>query len=629
MKYLTIALLGVCMCVSADENLLETVTVTASRTPLQIKETGSSISVIGKEEIRRRNATNLGELLRVIPGISVSQQGSLGAITQVRFRGAEANQLLVLIDGVEANDLAQGSEFNFTHLLTRHIERIEVIRGPQSSLWGSDALSGVISITTLPRELSDSNLSGYLEGGSFNTIKSGFSIQHGSDRIRNSFSLDYLDTSGSNISRSGGEDDGYQNLTYNLAGHFDASDSLGLGYMIRGTDATTEFDDIDFLSTGLPVDADFESESRQFYSGLSLIYDSGNMSQIVTYTRTDTENINHTNTPVPGKTLGTKNQIQYQANYVRGKNIISGVLEYEKEDYRQRGSSSFFGDPNKNLDTNTRSVAAEYRYNGNTIDLSFSVRSDKNSDFDNARTWRATAAWHLSNDTTHLFSSVGESIKNPTFNERFGFFDTFIGNPDLKPEESLNWEVGIRQSLIENKLLLTTTWFNANLENEINGFVFDFAAGAFTAANIDGKSRREGLEFALDYKVNEQFSLNTSYTYLDATQEDATGNDVTEVRRPENSGSVSVNYQHGKTNLNLQMIYTGQQEDDFFPPFPPFQERVDLGHYTLLNLSTSYRVNRKLELTLRLENILDDHYEEVFGFASPGMSAYGGMRLSW
>jgi vitamin B12 transporter len=629
MRYFSIALLGVSLCASADQNPLEMITVTASRTPLQIQDAGSSVNIIDKEQIRRRNATNLGELLREIPGVSVNQQGSLGAVTQVRIRGAEANQLLVLIDGVEANDVAQGSEFNFTHLLTKQIERVEIIRGPQSSLWGSDALSGVIRVTTIPQALSETHFFGYLEGGSFNTVKSGFGVQHGSERSQTSFSVDYLDTDGSNISRSGNEDDGYKNITYNLSGKFDASDNLGLSYLIRRTDSTTQYDDVDFFTTGLPVDAEFETDSKQTYGGLSLNYDLENVSQTLAYSRTDTENINHTSSETDDETRGTKNRLQYQANLTRNKNIFSGVLEYTKEDYQQRGASSFFGDPNKNLDADTKSVAIEYRYSGDAVNLSLSARNDDNSEFGNSNPWRATSAWHLANESTHLFASIGEGVKNPTFTERFGFFDNFIGNPDLKPEESLSWEVGIRQSFRENKFLFTATWFNADLENEINGFVFDADSGSFTAANVEGKSARDGLELALNARVSERFTLNASYTYLDATQEDASGSDVTEVRRPKNSGAIVANYNRGNTNLNLQVIYTGQQEDDFFPPFPPYQERVDLDSYTLVNLSASYRLNDNLELTLQLENVFDENYEEVFGYSSPGRGAYGGVRLTW
>ena len=633
MKYFLIVLAGLCLAANADAHVdkdaLETITVTASRTPLKVGDAGSSISIIGKEQIQRRNATNLTDLLREIPGMAVSQQGSLGAITQVRVRGAEANQVLVLIDGVEANDLSQGSEFNFSHLMASQIERIEIVRGPQSAIWGSDALSAVVNIITRPGNFIDTQFSGYAEGGSFDTVRTGFGIQHGTDRNQVKLAIDYLNTDGTNISRLGNEDDGYKNTTLNLTGTYHAADNIVLSYLLRNTQSTTNFDDIDFFTTGLPTDADFITESSQTYAGLSLAYDLEKLSHTLSFSRTVTENITRTTSPVDDKSRGDKGQVRYQANLVLDHHIITGMLEYEQEDYEQRGAASFFGDPNKNLDTDTKSIALEYRYDGDLVDLSLSGRHDSNSEFDDATAWRATAAWHLTVESTTLFASVGESVKNPTFTERFGFFDTFTGNPDLQPEESFSWELGLRQSLMNKRLALTATWFRADLENEINGFVFDFSSGAFTAANAEGESNREGIELGLNYNATERFGVAASYTHLDATQTDIAGNDITEVRRPDNSGSISANYAFDHANLNVAIIYTGAQEDDFFPPFPPFQERVSLHGFTLVNISGTYRLNDNVELTLRLENTLDDDYEEVFGYSSPGFSAHGGVRVTW
>lgn len=633
MKYFLIALLGFCPAANTqaelDEDLLETITVTASRTPLALSDAGSSISIISKEQIQRRNATNLADLLRGIPGMAVSQQGSLGAITQVRVRGAEANQVLVLIDGVEANDLSQGSEFNFAHLMVSQIERIEIVRGPQSAIWGSDALAGVINVITRPKNLLKTQFSGYAESGSFATVRTGFGVQHGSSRNQVKLSIDYLNSDGTNISRSGNERDGYKNTTVNLSGTYNAADKIVLSYLLRKTQSMTYFDDIDFFTTGLPTDADFFTESSQIYTGLSLTFDRENWSHTLSFARTDTENITVTDSPVKDKSRGDKSQIRYQADLDWAQHIITGMLEYEQEDYQQRGAAFFFGDPNKNLSVDTKSIAMEYRYDGDLVDISLSSRHDSNSEFDDASAWRATVAWHLGNESTTLFASVGESVKNPTFTERFGFFDTFTGNPDLQPEESFSWELGLRQSLMNGRMNLTATWFDANLDNEINGFVFDFATGTFTAANAEEKSSRKGVEVGLVYKTTERFEMAASYTYLDATQTDNSGNEITEVRRPIHSGSVSANYTFNRVNLNASIIYTGDQEDNFFPPFPPFQERVNLKSFTLLNISATYQLNRYVALTLRLENTLDEKYEEVFGFSSPGFGAHGGVSVHW
>jgi vitamin B12 transporter len=400
-------------------------------------------------------------------------------------------------------------------------------------------------------------------------------------------------------------------------------------YNLRSTETTTSFDDIDFIDTGLPIDADFETDSSQLYGGLSLTYDATRLSHRLSFTRADFDNENKTSAPVNSETNGTKDQIQYQVDWITGIHTLTSILEYEEEEYRQRGEASFFGDPNRDLNADTKSIALEYRLNGESLNLSLSARHDENSDFDNSNPWRATLAWHLGNDQTSLSASVGESSKNPTFTERFGFFDTFVGNPDLKPEQSLSWEIGIRQSLREEELQLTGTWFSAKLENEINGFVFDPALGVFTAKNVSGESHRKGLELAVDYRPINKLVLAANYTYLDATEEDPSGNDVIEVRRPEHSGTVSASYSWSQVNFDIALTYTGDQEDLFFPPRPPYQERVVLDSYLITTVTGSYRLNDKIELTLRLENAFDENYEEVYGFASPGFAAYGGLRIAW
>jgi vitamin B12 transporter len=601
--------------------------ITVSATPISIDDAGSSVSVITRQDILDRNAASIQDLLREIPGFSVSQQGSNGAVTQVRVRGAEANQVLVLINGIEVNDPAQGSEFDFSQISTNDIERIEIVRGPQSALWGSDAMAGVIHIITMPTAQS-SSFDASIEAGSFSTQRTTFAASQGSDRYQTRFSVDYLDSDGTNIARSGNEDDGLENLTLSLAGHFAATDNLRLGYTIRHTDKTSEFDDIDFFTTGLPVDADYETESEYFYSGVSIAHTiNDTFDHSLKVSRTDTDNETSAGNPDKDVTRGVRDSYKYQFNYVGESNRLSLLLEHEVEDYEQRGTASFFGDPNQDLEAETDSFAAEYRFDGDRFNFSLSGRHDNNSEFDDADSWRMTGNFKLSQAI--LFASVGESIKNPTFTERFGFFTNFIGNPDLQPEESLHWEVGARTSLLNNKLDLALTYFDANLKNEINGFVYDFSTGGFTSANIDGESERNGVELALGYSYSEQFDLKATYTYLDATQEDFNGSGVTEVRRPEHTGSLTMNYRWQQAGLNFAVSYTGTQEDDFFPPFPPYQERVELDAFTLVNLSGYYNVNELVTVTARLENMGNEDYEQVYGFESPGFGGYLGLRLKW
>jgi len=601
--------------------------ITVSATPININDAGSSVSVISRQNILDRNAGSVQDLLREIPGFSVNQQGSHGAVTQVRIRGAEANQVLVLINGIEVNDLAQGSEFDFSQISTNDIERIEIVRGPQSALWGSDAMAGVIHIITMPNT-DDSSFDASLETGSFSTQRATFSANLGSSRHQTKLSVDYLDSDGTNIARNGNEDDGLENLTVSLAGRYAASDNLSLSYTIRHTDKTSEFDAIDFFTTGLPVDADYETDSTYLYSGVSITQIvSDSIDHSLKASRTDTDNKTSASNPDKDETSGVRDTFRYQFNYLDGANHLSLRVEHETEEYKQRGTSSFFGDPNQNLDAKTDSFAAEYRYVGERFNYSLSGRHDKNSEFDDSNSWRMTGNFKLSQAT--LFASVGESIKNPTFTERFGFFTNFIGNPDLEPEESLHWEIGARTSLLNDKLELAATYFNADLENEINGFVFDAGTGGFTSGNIDGESKRKGVELAFGYNQSERFDLRATYTYLDATQQGFNGSDVTEVRRPEHTGSLTMNYRWQQAGLNFSVSYTGTQEDNFFPPFPPFQERVELDAFTLVSLSGYYNLNDLVTVTARIENLADENYEQVYGFASPGIGGHLGFRLKW
>ena len=608
--------------VSAD---IENIIVTASRTPVIPENVGSAITIITRDEIRRRGASNLADLLRDVPGLAVSQQGSLGAVTQVRARGAEANHLLVLIDGIEANDIAQGSEFNFAHILAGDVARVEIVRGPQSALWGSDALAGVVNIITEPGAGTRNGVDGQFEVGSFGALAGGVSGNLETSRTGMSFGIARHTTDGTNISRTGSERDGYHNTTVRLGGRLRLGEDVRLSVSGRHTDTLTDFDDVDFIATGLPVDAPFQTQSRQLYGRIALdARVTDHVEQIVALTRTDSHNVNLTTGPVPESSFGTKDALHLQTNIMLGQQTVSLVAEHEREDYENRGTVTFFGDPNKSHKANTTSAAVEVRHDGDRINLSASLRYDSNAEFDDALSWRTTGLWRVTG-TTGLFASVGKSVKNPSFTERFGFFDTFFGNPDLEPEQSRAFEVGLRQSLLEDTLTFSASYYSAKLENEIMGFVFDADLAGFTAANSGDKSDREGVEAAFSWQATGALSVQGSYTWLDSTDPAA----VTEVRRPRNSGSLRVNYGLERLNVNVGIVATGDQEDDYFPPFPPFQERVVLDSHVLMSVATQFRVNESVTLTARIENALDESYEEVFGYRNPGRAFYGGVRISF
>lgn len=257
-----------CISLVHSENAsdIETLVVSASRVPVSSNLTGSSFTVLDRSVIEKRQLSTLSEILRDVPGFSVNRGGVLGSTTQIRVRGAEGNQVMVFIDGMEVNDLAQGSEFNFAHLSASEIEKTEVIRGPQSALWGSDALAGVINITTKRGE-GPLRATAFMEGGSFGTGHGGANISKGGDRYHFNLGGSYINSTGNNISRDGNEDDGYENGTVSISAGYSPTENLSFDVTSRFTEANNEFDATDFV-TGLPSDSDRETKTSQNYSRL-------------------------------------------------------------------------------------------------------------------------------------------------------------------------------------------------------------------------------------------------------------------------------------------------------------------------------------------------------------------------
>ena len=619
---------------SASDNIRE-VLVTASLVPVSETQTATAFTVLD-EQLEIRAPLLLSDLLRDVPGLSVSRNGVLGSSTQVRVRGSEANHLLVLVDGVEVNDPGQADELNWGTFAASDIERVEIIRGPQSALYGSDAMAGVVNIIT--RSASEPLSVGlFSEAGSFDTFHNGLNAGVSGDRYALRVGASHIESDGENIARQGSEEDGYRNTSVNLKGRYDVTDNFSLGLVARQSKGRNDFDETGFL-TGLPEDADSYTEFQTRTTKLSANYAmlEGRWQHKLVYSYTGTENDN-TSYGVDGtRNEADKKQYQYLSSFNWNDNtqVISLLLEREDEDFSQRGTvSSFFGvvyDPNQDRSRDSDAVAIEYRGTfADRLTLAASARRDDNSEFDDADAYRLEASYQLT-EATRLRAAWGTAVKNPTFTERFGFYTNFIGNPDLTPEASESVEVGLDQSLFDGRVQLGITWFNTELEDEIDGFVFDPITFGFTAANKDGDSKRQGVELALNVAVSDTMDLSGSYTYTDAVEEDGLGNEVDEVRRARHIGSLSLSWQAmDNLQLNLNAQYNGSQQDTFFPPYPPFSLPVELDDYTLLNLNATYSATQNLDLYVRLENVLDEDYEEVFGYQTLGFGGYIGVRYNY
>ena len=607
---------------------MENILVSASLLPITSKRSANAITIIGSDQIKNRAVVSVSDLLRDVAGLAVSRSGVQGSQTQIRVRGGEANHLLVLIDGVEVNNPSQNDEFNWGNLVASDIERIEVIRGPQSSMLGSDAMAGVVNIIT---RSADQPLSAniFSEIGSFNTQNNGISIglKDGAFDLR--LGISDLQTDGDNISRSGSEKDGYENTNLNLKSGWRVSNQLNLTLAARQSDGINEFDaDINFDS--LIDDQDDLSKFLSSTKRLKADYSSldGHWQHQLSIARSTNENAEF-NGNIPGTaTYSNKDQQRLVSSLLWGElnHRLSFLVEREEEKFQQRGVINDYGifgiyDPNQKRSRDTDSMALEYRADiSDKLTVAASTRYDDNSEFNTGNTSRIEAIYQI-NDSLRMRSAYGTAIKNPTFTERFGFYTNFIGNPSLEPEQSSNWELGIDQQFLGGHSSISFTLFNSELENEIDGNFVDPVTFRYTSVNRAGLSKRQGMELTTLNQFNDAVSLNFSYTYTDAVESDGNDRYVDEVRRPRHTGSLNLSWQVKDTlHINTNAQHNGSQIDVVYP------ENVKLADYTLINLSANYKATQDLDIYIRFDNLFDESYEEVFSYQTLGFSANIGIR---
>ncbi len=611
--------------ISKTNGDIEEVVVTASLTPITRSRSGNAVSILNKEQVKNQASVGITGLLRDVPGFSVSRVGVLGSQTQVRVRGAEANHLVVLFDGVEANDPSQGDEFNWATVTAADIERIEIIRGPQSSLRGSDAIAGVVNIITPSAEKTSFGF--FLESGSRSTHHTGVNLGLKQPDFDVRLGLANIESNGGNIARLGDEKDGYQNTTLTIKAGAKINEQVRFSFSARESDGMNQYDaDNDY--DGLVEDQD--RQSNFYSSNARLKVDYSSLDGLWRHKLSISRSTNDSSAFVDGVegniTASIKDQYQYvgSVSFADGTKTLSFLAERDREDWEQRGDDPW-GDVNQDRERDTDSVAVEYRIDiNNQLTMAVSGRIEDNSEFKNAKTFRAETTYRLS-DQTRIRGAFGTAIKNPTFTERFGYYTNFIGNPNLVPEESRSWELGFDTKMLDSNLTLSATVFNSELANEIDGFVYDPAIFAFTSGNTNSNSERKGLELSFAANLWDSLSISSAYTYTESRD----GDSVDEIRRPRNIASANLSWEATeKLSLNASLQFTGDQTDVYYPPYPEPSQVVTMEDHTLCHLNINYIASNKMEFYVNLENAFDEDYEEVFGYQTLGFGASVGLRYS-
>ncbi len=597
---------------------------------------GSAVSVVTGEQLENRQIRHAADALRTVPGVSVSNGGPSGALTQVRLRGAETNHVLVLIDGIEINRTTDGF-FDFSSLLADDIERIEVLRGPQSGIWGSNALSGVINIVTTDGK-GPAQVSMQAQGGSFETRSGTFSVRGGSERVHGVLSMTSRETRGINISDFGNEDDGSRQVNVRAKGAIQLTEALGVEGNYHRLNNYTDIDGVSGAAPGAGAGSfsvtldqqnatnDTETEIFGGAAKLNLFDDHWTSRFYINQNAVALDNIN----PAFGNSFTRSDREQFGVvstlraetpRFLGSSHQVTGMLETEDEGFL----------PSADMIRRTRNIesgVAEYR--GEFMDKLFvnaSVRHDDSNTFKDFTTYKVSGAKLILPLGTRFHGSYGTGVVYPSMFEQFGQLPAFFTpNPNLLPEESAGWDAGIEQQLFGGTLVVDVTYFEQNLGSEIVSVPVP-GTFAFTSDNLSGKSLREGIEVSATARPLELLEIVSSYTYLNASEPDKRE----EIRRPTHSGSVNaaLHFAQDRGLFHLGMIYNGKMQDIVFDAVTFASSRLTLDDYVLVNMALRYDVDPRVQLFGRVENLLDEDYEDVFAFNTTGIAAYGGVRVKF
>lgn len=611
---------------------LNQVLITATKTNSTVLELANSISVIDSEMIVSSRKENVYELLKGQYGLVTIRQGAPGSLTNVNLRGAGSGHALILIDGIEVNDPTDPSNsFDFADLSTDNIFQIEILRGPQSVLYGSDALSGVINIITRKGTgRPEYNLG--IEGGSYNSFKGFLSTYGKLDRLNYSVNLSRVVSEGfSSADEKFGntEKDGFQNLNVGTNLGFNASDNLNFDLFLRFNKSETDLDQFGGEFGDDPTYIYEQEElSAKLQSRLNLFSGFWKQTLGVSYYKNlrkyhfDRSEFN----PALSRSFynGNKIKLDWQNDFqLADNNLFSFGADAE---IQKVNSEYFYSDdfgefesilPENDLYTYGVFLQDQISFNRSFF-MSAGMRFDSNEKFGNVVTYRIAPAYFLANSGTKFKSSVGTGFKSPSI---FYLYDPAFGNPDLQPEHSFGWDAGIEQYFFKENFMAGITYFKLEFSDL---FGFD---DNFKSININ-KASSEGIEFYLKAKPLDALNINFNYTFNKTKDmgQNPDDRDKSLLRRPEHKAALGFTFNFTeKFSAFSEVIFIGSRDDKNYSVFPA--ERIKMDSYMLLNISAGYRIYNLISIYFRIENLLDADYQEVYGYGTAGISASTGFRI--
>ena len=591
----------------------DVIVVTASGFEQPRSETGQAIDIVDRERLDQLQSATIGDALQSVPGVTVAARGGLGGQTSAFLRGGNSSQTLVLIDGVRINDLTSpNGAFDFGSLMTGNIGQVEVLRGPNSIIWGSQAIGGVVNIQSLaPVDGFEGRFGA--EYGAADTKRVNANIAGTGGLFEGSLGGSYVDAQGISALAGGTERDGFENFAGNGRLKLNISDAFNLDFRGYYNHATVEYDSAFGIgANALPV-----TRNRQFvgYVGANVVAFDGRMQNRIAYTRTDIRRLG--TDPVLFSfnnfiVRGNIDRAEYHTAFdVNDALTLTAGLEYE----RSFASTSFEGaaaDVARNHVTSGFSQIIVRPVAGLTV--TGGVRHDQYRDYGGQTTLGGNIAFTPNDGRTMLRATYGEGFRAPTLSEG----QPPYGNPDLRPETARNFDLGFEQQILDGKALFFATYFNRRSTDLI---AFSFAT--FQSENID-RVNSKGVEAGFNLNPTDRLDIQASYTLVDAVNRSAGANFGNRLAlRPQHSGSLTVDWQTPfGLSVGSSMLLMGDSFDDA-------SNGVALDGYALVGLRASLPINDRLELYGRVDNIFDVQYSVVAGYNSFGRNAAVGVRAKF
>ncbi len=587
--------------------VLDTISVTANRTPTEKNKTGSKVEQVTKEEIEEKSLVSVRDYLIRLPGISLTANGGLGATSNLYVRGLPGGYVKTLYNGIDVSDTT-GIQVQaaYEYLLTGGVTGIEVLKGSQSTLYGSNAIAGVVDITTLGAVEEGIRHTVHVEGGSFGTVRGRYGFAGANDGSRITANVTGFRTDGISAWDGGSERDGYDNVTLDLTAEHRINEAFSVFGSLLYVDAKADFDD---FGADNPTNRT-ETEIMAGRVGFNLDLMDGRWKNTFSAQafRMDRDSIE---TPLTSTFIATRQKFDYQSSFEVSERIL---LQYGADHERQVAETAT---PDWSVFPPVALVQARNSINltgvwaqavvepVDNFVLTAGLRHDDHSEFGGHTTWRGTASYLFGGTATRLHSSLGTGFRAPSL---YQLYDPSYGNPGLRPETSVSFDIGVEQKFLDGRLTTDLTYFWLEIEDLI-GFTSGYV-------QVPGTTRSQGVEASFDYEVTNWLNLGGSYTYTDSRA--ASGARTGNVPRHMAVLSASVRPAE-KWTVSGDVKFVADTVD----------ATGDLKDYVLLNARVAYQLTESTEIYLRGENLLDQDYQTVRNYGTPGIAAYAGFKATF